>query len=132
MIWSAYGKSTRRGTGIDLDAPIPMYSVLLLLLLFKLSFHDYGLVRVSCFVSLFRTIAVSPVAQRHFEPHILEDNAELASCLSVNYCWSETGFNQGTQFLETCKFCVQTHLWWRCSPLGLIPHGAIYNSPVDS
>ena len=41
-------------------------------------------------------------------------------------------FNHETQSLETCKFCVLTHLWWRCSPPGLIPHRAIYKSPVIS
>lgn len=58
------------------------------------------MVRVFPFVSLFRTIAVSPVAQRHFEPHILGDNAEFGVCFSVNYCCPEKGFNQGTHFLR--------------------------------
>ena len=85
----------------------------------------------SVFFPLFhysRTITVSYAAQRHFEPRILEDNAGLASCFSVIYCCAERGF----QPLETCKFCVLTHLWWRCSPPGLIPHRAIYKSPVIS
>ena len=89
----------------------------------------------SVFLALFHYSGLLPLVQLPngiLNLTFLEDNAELASWLSVNYCYSETGFNQGTQFLETCKFCVQTHLWWRCSPPGLIPHGAIYNSPVDS
>ena len=128
VLWSAYGKSTKKESTLPIGCP---YSCVVRIIYVVSQWLWTGPCFSLCFIIpelLPLVMLPSGILNLAFWKITLDWRRAFRSFIVAQ----REDFNHETQSLETCKFCVLTHLWWRCSPPGLIPHRAIYKSPVIS